>query len=314
MDRKGIYCFIEGKSDTMKPRDIIGIVAFFSVVIFLVGFSQQDSLGMVGDTDLSVNMLLVMVTLFSLSAAAFVLKKHLDRKDKEAKLSLAYDERGFTYKNKYYTWEQVIIIVGEVGGAFSLSNIILRVFFEGEKLILSQEDGQVFESFNWFLVDKFKLDPLWQDNLILDNRDGRILYDHKKDGPVTGRKVPLSMNRVNGELKFEKITITKDLIIDEVIEAGGEVLVENAGWRSYWFRHLNGGQYAIFVYYYNNKLDHVHLGLQLPDAKPYSQEEKGPTLELLEQLGGEKEYDWGKVSFEYDPKNLSYSIGIAYAK
>lgn len=296
----------------MKPRDIIGIVVFFSVVIFLVGFSQQDSLGMVGDTDLSVNMLLVVVTLFSLSVAAFWLKKHFDRKDKEAKLSLVYDERGFTYKNKHYTWEQVIIIVGEVGGVFSLSNIILRVFFEDEKLILSQEDGQLFLSFNRFLVGKFKLDPLWQDNLILDNRDGRILYDNKKDGPVIGRKVPLHMNRANGELKFEQITIAKDLTIDKVIEAGGEVIIENDGWKSFWLRYLNGGHYAMFVYFYNNKLHYVHLGLIMPDAKPYSQEEKGPTLELLDQLGGEKEYTWGKVQFSYDPKNLSYSIIIHY--
>lgn len=122
----------------------------------------------------------------------------------------------------------------------------------------------------------------------------------------------LELNEFSGRILFDEIEINKDLTIDNVIEAGGEVIIENDGWKSFWLRYLNGGQYAMLVYFYNNKLHYVHLGLIMPDAKPYSQEDKGPTLELLDQLGGEKEYTWGKVEFSYDPKNLNYSIIIHY--
>lgn len=123
---------------------------------------------------------------------------------------------------------------------------------------------------------------------------------------------PLTLDKENGSIKFDEVTISKDLTIDKVIEAGGVLFVDNAGWESYWFQYLNESRYGLLVYFFEGRLDHISMGVRVPGWKPFEEDGKQPTLKLLNELGGQHKYDWGKVNIEYDPKNLSYSIIIQY--
>jgi len=126
----------------------------------------------------------------------------------------------------------------------------------------------------------------------------------------------ISLNKVNGDLTINHVTLHKNMSREEIENTGGLTLHSYDNWKSYVLRDLDGGDSGIGVQFYKNELldFSIHLGVNYREI-PYDMtpQEEQRVRDLLLQLGGEQQYSWGRVDLDYDAKGGGgYSIYISF--
>ncbi len=117
----------------------------------------------------------------------------------------------------------------------------------------------------------------------------------------------IDINLINGELKYEEwIFLPKkklDYFIDLFHSTEIELWTSNQNWRSY---RLSISKYFIFILYFQDDV------LKMINIFPIAENNGNEVSLLLEKLGGENVYSWGRIEFSNDIKAGFKSVLIKY--
>lgn len=117
----------------------------------------------------------------------------------------------------------------------------------------------------------------------------------------------INIDLVNGELKYEKWIFSPKKKLDYFLNifhsTEMELWTSNQDWRSY---RLSISRYFIFILYFQDE------SLKMIDIFPTVKDNENEVSLLLEKLGGESTYSWGRIEFNNDIKASSKSVLIKY--
>ena len=127
------------------------------------------------------------------------------------------------------------------------------------------------------------------------------------------------LNKRNGSLKIIDSTIGPESKFEDLVSVFGENLkelysfVENC---KVYKIDLPDDEYVYGVHFVNDKLSVITLYLKEGNQRGWSdwnaESEKKANAKVLENLGGEAEYLWGKVALYYDAKAGYTDVRIIY--
>jgi hypothetical protein len=129
----------------------------------------------------------------------------------------------------------------------------------------------------------------------------------------------ISLDIQTGSLQLGELLIKRDLVLQkiEVLKQQYEIVdsVMNPPYKSYRLPNLDNGYAGAALYFYGDKLTNVDLALgskfNFPSFEITTQEIK-LVKKLLTELGGEKDYAWGKVEYSEDAKGGRVGLWLSY--
>jgi hypothetical protein len=129
----------------------------------------------------------------------------------------------------------------------------------------------------------------------------------------------LELNKKNGDIIVDSLKVTAAFSVADIEKAKDSYDVifvwESGKTLCYRIPNLNGGEHALLLTFYNKKLHHLNIGAgSAYDFPPFEITEEKKTLvkAIIQTIGGERDYSWGKVLFNVDYKGGNVTATIEY--
>ena len=125
------------------------------------------------------------------------------------------------------------------------------------------------------------------------------------------------LNLFNGNFTIDKFILSEKIVPDELIThfPNIQIGVRNGDYESYILPKIRDELLGISFYFHKRKIIFFMIELLSEgSSKSFQIDElsKSKTMDLLKSMGGESEYDWGKVSLVNDSKGGITAVKVYY--
>lgn len=122
----------------------------------------------------------------------------------------------------------------------------------------------------------------------------------------------INLDKSNGHFNFENYSIKPSDNIQNIMDKlkisknDLELWIENKGWVTY---RLDGEEYILLLKFFNDNLKTIEVYVKKYSHQPHN---RNKLMMLLDNIGGENIYSWGKIKLNKDIKANYESLLINY--